>query len=92
MGTIINNHPEYPLHFLQGEGLRWKKNNLTIFSGVWGSAFSILIHRGKDLKTLCMFYFNTRLIQKNTSVKKVGNRFFLLKKLPIKPITGTKTA
>ena len=25
-------------------------NHLTIFSGVWGSAFSILIHRGKDLR------------------------------------------
>lgn len=32
MGSIVTRQPEYPLHFLQG---------------IWGSAFSILIHRGK---------------------------------------------
>jgi len=35
MGTVVKKHPEYPLHFLQG---------------LWGSAFSILIHRVLDPK------------------------------------------
>lgn len=35
MGTIVKQHPEYPLHFMQG---------------LWGSAFSILIHRVLDPK------------------------------------------
>ena len=35
MGKIVKKQPEYPLHFLQG---------------LWGSAFSILIHRVLDPK------------------------------------------
>ena len=60
MGTIINNHPEYPLHFLQGKRSHDKNFNFLIFLGIWGSAFSILIHRGKDLNYF-QAHFNSRI-------------------------------
>ena len=60
MGTIINNHPEYPLHFLQGKRSPDKNFNFLIFLGIWGSAFSILIHRGKDLNYF-QTHFNSRI-------------------------------